>query len=112
MKKLLSLLLILCLLLPAAALGEEKLPRVKFPAANSLGYLDTDCVIALEIISEGSFTGSKILELRDRYNRLLGTREYKPGQKLNFRMQFDDTFLGGFDLSVWCEGKQISTNSA
>ena len=112
MKKLLSLLLILCLLLPAAAIGEETLPKVKFPAANCLGYLDTECVIALEIVSDGSFTGSKTLELRDRYNRLLGKREYEPGQKLNFRMQFDETFLGGFDLSVWCDGKKISTNSA
>ncbi len=111
MKKLLSLLLILCLL-PAAALGEEKLPKVKFHAANYIGYLDTDCVIAMEIVSAGSFTGSKTLELRDRYNRLLGTREYKPGQQLNFRLQFDESFLGGFDLYVWCDGKQISTNSA
>ena len=112
MKKLLSLLLILCLLLPAAALGEEKLPKVKFSAANYLGYLDTECYIALEIVNAGSFTGSKTLELHDRYDRLLGIREYKPGQKLNFRLQFDETFLGGFDLSVWCDGKRISTNSA
>ena len=111
MKKLLSLLLILCLLLPAAALGEETLPKVKFPAANSLGYLDTECVLSLEIVHPGSFTGSKTLELRDRYNRLIGTREYKLGQQIYFRLQFDETFLGGFDLSVWCDGKRISTNS-
>ncbi len=111
MKKLLALLLILCLL-PAAALGEEKLPKVKFSAANYIGYLDSDCVIAMEIVSAGSFTGSKTLELRDRYDRLLGTRVYKLGQQLNFLLQFDESFLGGYDLYVWCDGKQISTNSA
>ncbi len=112
MKKLLSLLLILCLALPTAALGEEKLPKVKFPAANILGYLDSECVISLEIVNPGSFTGSKMLELRDRYNRLIGTREYKLGQQPYFLLQFDETFLGGFDLSVWCDGKKVSTNSA
>ena len=35
MKKLLALLLILCLALPAAALVEETPPKVKFSAANS-----------------------------------------------------------------------------
>ena len=112
MKKLLSLLLILCLALPAAELGEETLPKVKFPAANSLGYLDSECVIALEIVNPGSFTGSKMLELRDRYDRLIGTKEYRLGQQPYFLLQFDESFLGGFDLSVWCEGKKISTNSA
>lgn len=112
MKKLLSLLLILCLMLPAAALGEETPPKVKFPAANYLGYLDSECVISLEMVSAGSFTGTKTLELRDRYNRLLGTREYKLGQQIYFRLQFDESFLGGYDLYVWCEGKQISVNSA
>lgn len=112
MKKLLSTLLILCLLLPAAAVGEETLPKVKFPAANSLGYLDMECVISLEIVNPGYFTGSKTLELRDRYNRLIGTREYRLGQQAYFRLQFDETFLGGFDLSVWCDGRKISTNSS
>ena len=112
MKRTLSLLLVLLLLLPAAALGEDKLPKVKFPAANCLGYLDTECVISLEIVNPGSFSGSKTLELRDRYNRLIGTREYKPGQNVYFRLQFDETFLGGYDLSVWCAGKKISANSA
>jgi peptidoglycan/xylan/chitin deacetylase (PgdA/CDA1 family) len=112
MKKMLSLALILCLLLPAAAMGEDTLPKVKFPAANCLGTLDKECVISLETVNAGSFTGSKMLELRDRYNRLLGTREYKLGQNIYFVLQFDESFLGGYDLSVWCEGKQISVNSA
>ena len=32
MKRLISALLMLCLLLPAAGLSEERLPRIKFPA--------------------------------------------------------------------------------
>ena len=73
MKRMLSLLVILCLLLPAAAMGEEtQLPKVKFPAANYVGYLDAECVISMEIIKTGSFTGSMDLELRSQDGRVLG----------------------------------------
>ena len=94
MKKILPLLLILCLLLPSAALGEEKLPKVKFPAANYVGYLDSECVISLELVNTASFTGSISLELRDRYNRVLGTQEYRLGQNMYFRLRFDDAVAG------------------
>ena len=113
MKRMLPLLLILCLLLPAAAMGEEtQLPKVKFPAANYVGYLDSECVISMEIIKPGSFTGSLELELRSQDGRVLGTQNYKLGQKIYFILQFDETCSGGFDLSVWCGDQQISTNTA
>ncbi len=112
MKRMLSLLLILCLLLPAAALGEETLPKVKFPAANYVGYLDSECVISMEFVKTGSFTDSIDLELRSQDGRVMSTQKYKPGQKLNFILRLDETFLGGFDLSVWYGDQQISINSA
>ena len=108
MKRMLPLLLILCLLLPSALGEETALPKVKFPAANYVGYLDSECVISMEIIKTGSFTGSIDLELRDQDGRVLGTQKYKFAQKMYFVLRFDETLLGGHDLSVWCGDEQIS----
>lgn len=112
MKRMISVLLILCLLLPAAALGEEKLPSVRFPDNNYVGYLDTKCVVSLDTVNPGNEADGKILELRGQNGVILGTLEYKTKQPVVFRMDFDEELLGGHDLSVWCGEKQISINSA
>ena len=112
MKRLLSLFLILYLLLPAAALGEEKLPSVRFPSGNFVGYLDLECKISLDTINPGKEADGKTLELRGKNNRILGTLAYQKNQPVVFRMTFDESILGGHDLSVWCDGKKISVNSA
>ncbi len=112
MKRLISALLMLCLLLPASSLSEERLPRLKFPAANYIGVLDEDFAVAMEVSTTGSFSGSKTLELRDQDGRVWDAKAYKPGQKLSFRTHLDESFLGGHDLSVWCGDTEISVNSA
>lgn len=111
MKKVFSLLLILCMLLPAAALGEEKLPSVRFTEANYVGYLDVDCKISLKVALYGYAAEGKTLELRDQHNRVLSTLEYKENETVTFQLKFDESLLGGHDLSVWCDRQKISSNS-
>jgi len=112
MKRIVALLLILCLLLPAAALAEDRLPKMKFPAANYVGYLDTDFAVVMEVSNAGNFSGTKTLELRDQTGRVWASRDYKVGQKINFKTPLDESFLGGHDLAVWCGDTQVSLNTA
>lgn len=111
MKRSIALLLLLCLLLPSAALAADKLPKVKFPAANVIGAIDADLVFRMEITNAGNFSGAKTLELRDQSGRVWMAKEYKVGQAISFTVHLDESFLGGYDLSVWCEDTEISLNS-
>ena len=114
MKRFVALLLLLCLLLPAAALGEEKLPRLSFYEANIVGYTQDPLPIRLDIRSSGSLNSAKTLELRNQDGRVLATREFKPGTtgSITIKVETDDTYAGGHDLSVWCDGMQVSIDSA
>ena len=113
MKKILALLLILCMALPMAALAEEKLPRLEFPAANYVGYSGYDFTVQMTVRNSGKLTSAKTLELRDATGRVWATKEFKPGATTcNFKVALDETFEGGADLSVWCGDTQVSIDTA
>ena len=112
MKRFVALLLLCCLLLPAAALGEDKLPKVKFEGANYVGNLGDSYSMSLTVSNAGKFSGAKTLELRDQDGMVLATREYKVGQKVSFKLTYEESMLGGHELSVWCDGEKISLNSS
>ena len=71
MKKLFSMLLILCLMLPLlASAAEETLPRLEFPAANYVGYSGYDFSIQMTVRSTGRLQSAKMMELRDETGRV------------------------------------------
>lgn len=113
MKRVISLLLLLCLLLPLNAFAaEEKLPRLAFPAANHVAYMNYEFYLQMEFRTPGYLTSAKTIELRDQNGRVWASKELKPHQEqLNFRIMPDETFLGGYDLSVWHEDTLLSINS-
>ena len=114
MKKVLALLLLVCLLLPLAAAGaEEKLPRLEFPAANYVGYSGYDFTMQMTVRNSGKLQSAKTLELRDQTGRVWATKEFKPGAtKCIFKVPLDASFEGGFDLAVWCGDTQVSVDTA
>ena len=114
MKKLFSMLLILCLMLPLlASAAEETLPRLEFPAANYVGYSGYDFSIQMTVRSTGRLQSSKMMELRDETGRVWATREFKSGaSKCNFKAMLDASFEGGANLSVWCGDTQVSVDTA
>lgn len=113
MKRLLLLLLTLCLALPVGALAEEKMPKLQFPAMNYIGYTNYDFAIQMEVKTSGSISSAKTLELRDQNGRVWATREFKPGAKqCTFKILLDESHEGGYDLSVWCGDTQVSANTA
>ncbi|MGN1370649.1 MAG: polysaccharide deacetylase family protein [Aristaeellaceae bacterium] len=113
MKKLLSMLLLVCLLLPLCASAEETLPRLDFPGANYVGYMGYDFAMQMQVRSSGRLTESKTLELRDQHGRVWATKTFQPGTtSLTFKVALDETHLGGYDLTVWCGDTQVSVDSA
>lgn len=113
MKKLLSMLLLVCLLLPLCASAEETLPRLDFPGANYVGYMGYDFAMQMQVRSSGRLTESKTLELRDQHGRVWATKTFQPGStSLTFKVALDETHLGGYDLTVWCGDTQVSVDSA
>ena len=112
MKRILSVLLLICLLLPIGASAEEKLPRVSFPGANNVAYMDYDFSVKMQVHSAGRLSQAVTLELRDQNGRVWASKVFKPGTtSLTFKVPLDETFLGGYDLSVWCGDTQVSTNT-
>lgn len=112
MKRFLSVLLLICLLLPMGVSAEEKLPRVSFPGANNVAYMDYDFSVKMQVRSAGRLSQAVTLELRDQNGRVWASKEFKPGTTtLTFKVHLDETFLGGYDLSVWCGDTQVSTNT-
>ena len=112
-KALLVLTVFLIVLLPLCAVAEEKLPRFRFPAANYVGYEDYDFVVSMEMQTVGSLASSKMMQLRDQNGRVWAEKEFKPGAKqLTFKVPLDKSYLGGYDLSVWCGDTLVSGNSA
>lgn len=113
MKKLLSMLLLVCLLLPLCASAEETLPRLDFPGANYVGYMGYDFAMQMQVRSSGRLSESKTLELRDQHGRVWATKTFQPGAtSLTFKVALYETHLGGYDLTVWCGDTQVSVDSA
>ena len=114
MKRFLSLLLIVCMMLPMAAMAaEEKLPRIEFPAANYVGYMNYDFALQMTVRNSGRLNSTKTLELRDQDGRVWAAKDFKPGTtKLTFKVPLDESHLGGYDLSVWCGDTQVSIDTA
>ncbi len=114
MKRLFSVLLILCLLMPlVASAAEEKLPRLEFPAANYVGYSGYDFAVQMTVRNAGRLQTAKTLELRDETGRVWAAKEFKPGTtKFTFKAPLDASFEGGATLSVWCGDAQVSTDTA
>ncbi|MBR6667806.1 MAG: polysaccharide deacetylase family protein [Clostridia bacterium] len=114
MKKILALLLILCMALPLTVLAaEEKLPRLEFPAANYVGYSGYTFTMQMTVRNSGKLQSTKTLELRDETGRVWATRDFKPGAtKCTFKVELDASFEGGANLSVWCGDTQVSIDTA
>lgn len=112
MKRILALLLILCMLLPMGAMAAERLPRLQFPAANYCAYLGYDFFLQMEVRSSGSLSAAKTLELRDQDGNVWASKNFKPGTKtFSFKIPINESHEGGSDLSVWCGDAQVSTNT-
>jgi len=113
MKRLLALLLIVCLMLPLSAMAAEKMPRLEFPGANYVGYSGYDFTMQMTVRSAGKLESTKTLELRDQNGRVWATKDFRPGTtKLTFKAALDESFEGGYDLSVWCGDTQVSIDTA
>ena len=113
MKRLLALLLIVCLMLPLSAMAAEKMPRLEFPGANYVGYTGYDFTMQMTVRSAGRLESTKTLELRDQNGRVWAEKAFKPGTtKLTFKVPLDESFEGGYDLSVWCGDTQVSSDTA
>ena len=114
MKKIIALLLILCVVLPLTAFAaEEKLPRMDFPAANYVGYSGYSFSVQMNVRNAGKLQSAKTLELRDETGRVWASRTFKPGAtSCTFKVELDESFEGGATLSVWCEETQVSSNTA
>lgn len=113
MRKILSVLLLVCLLLPMTASAEEKLPRLEFPAANYVGYMGYDFFMQMQVRNAGRLSQAITLELRDQNGRVWASKSFRPGTtSLSFKVALDETFLGGYDLTVWCGDTQVSSDSA
>lgn len=113
MKRFLALLLIVCLMLPLSAMAAEKMPRLEFPGANYVGYSGYDFTMQMTVRSAGKLESTKTLELRDQNGRVWASKDFRPGTtKLTFKAALDESFEGGYDLSVWCGDTQVSIDTA
>lgn len=113
MKKILAVLLLVCMLLPLGASAEEKLPRVQFPMNNYVASIGYEFYLQLEVKSGGNIKTTKTYELRDETGRVWGTKEFKPGwSTYSYRIMIDESHIGGHDLAVWCGDTQVSRNTA
>lgn len=113
MKRLVSLLLILCLILPAAAWAEGQLPAVKFYQKNYIASTDDTARIKVTVSKAGTQKTALTLELRNQRGEVLATRDYKAGTKeFTFTFTPDESQEGGHDLSVWCGDTKINTTES
>lgn len=113
MKKCFALLLILCLLPLGALAAVEKLPKVKFPNKNYVGYSGYDFSLKMTVTNNGSFTGAKTFKLVDQNGRVWVEKEAKKQlSALSFKIPLDVSHEGGYTLSVWCDDVQVSSNTA
>ena len=114
MKKIIALLLILCMALPLAAFAaEEKMPRMEFPAANYVGYSGYTFTMQMTVRNAGRLQSAKTLELRDETGRVWASRTFKHGaNSCTFKAELDESFEGGATLSVWCGDVQVSSDTA
>jgi len=113
MKRLLVLLLVVCMVLPVSAMAAEKLPRLDFPAANYVGYMNYDFSLKMTVRSGGSFSGAKTLEVRDQDGRVWAEKQFKAGStNLTFKIPLDESHEGGYTLSIWCDDTQVSVDTA
>lgn len=113
MKKLLAIVLLLCMLAPMAAVAEEKLPHVQFPMENYVAYPDYEFYLQLDVKSSGSLKSPKTYELRDETGRVWASKEVKSGwTKYSYKIMLDESHVGGHTLAVWCGDTQVSRNSA
>lgn len=111
MKRALSLLLVLFLLLPAAALGESGYPGIKFYQKNYVASTGETARVKITVSRQG--TGKTAMELRNQRGEVLATRDYKAGTK-EFVFSFTPTEdqEGGHELSVWCDDVKVSNEDA
>lgn len=101
MKKLLFLLLVVCLALPALGLAEDY-PKIKFYQKNYIASTDDTARVKVTVSKAGSMKAPITLELRNARGDVLATKDYKAGTKeLTFSFQPDESQEGGHDLSVW-----------
>lgn len=100
MKKLLAIVLLLCMLAPMAAVAEEKLPHVQFPMENYVAYPDYEFYLQLDVKSSGSLKSPKTYELRDETGRVWASKEVKSGwTKYSYKIMLDESHVGGHTLA-------------
>ena len=109
MKRLVPLLFVLCLLLPAIALADSQYPTIKFYSNNYVAAVGDATYVKVTISKAGSQAGT--LELRNQRGEVLSTKNYKSGTKeYNFSFTPVDSQEGGHVLSVWLDDVQVSAN--
>ncbi len=112
MKKLLSLLLIVCLALPTIGLAEDY-PKIKFHQKNYIASTDDTARVKVTVSKAGSMKTPITLELRNAQGEVLATKDYKAGTKeLTFSFQPDESQEGGHDLSVWYGDVKLNTEES
>ncbi len=112
LKRIITLLLTLCLLLPAAC-AEEPTPRVQFYLTDYIFYLDRDASVIVQCNNPASIAGGQTFQLRDHEGRVLSEAQWKnPGKRLSFKFRTDAAMLGGSELSVWWNGVCVSSDVA
>ena len=79
MKRLVPLLFVLCLLLPAIALADSQYPTIKFYSNNYVAAVGDATYVKVTVSKAGSQAGT--LELRNQKGEVLATRNYKSGTK-------------------------------
>jgi peptidoglycan/xylan/chitin deacetylase (PgdA/CDA1 family) len=115
MKRLFSVLLVFLLLLPAAALGDEVLPTMKFYQDNYVGPTGPDTTLSVKVLisKAGSLKSPRVFELRNQRGEVLATKEYKSGAKqITFTFSATAEQEGGHDLSVWCDDQKVTAKEA
>jgi len=113
MKKALTLLLVLCLMLPLCALAAEKPCKLRFDGTNHVSYIGYKSYIHMIVNTNGTMTSADTVELKNQYGEVLASKAYKPySGKFTFTLELDESFLGGHDLSVWHGDQLVSTNTA
>lgn len=109
LKKALSLLLTLCLLLPCAALATEKLPTFQFANINDVAYLGANWGLTVAVKRAGGASSVYDVELRDDTGRVWATKTYRYGNtQLTFKVKIDESHLGGHNLSVWYGDEKLT----
>ena len=101
------------ILLCATCSAEKPLPRVRFFMTEYVGHVGLTTNVLVDCLNPGNAAGKgEVFELRSG-NRVLATAEWNDlSRRLTFRLQVDETMLGGHDLTIWYKGRQVSENGA